>query len=206
LSTEIKELGRFSDLAFFHARQALLLAPGSSTSHHALALACWFSGKTSPALQSYRTALSLNPNDPDLMADLGLRYCQLMDWERGVPLVEESYRRNPCQPGIYRMAFVLCHFAGQRYAEGLHEAQMLDAPDVVCHHFAVAACAVRLGLRQMAQDAIANIERIEPDFAQRVAFDLASCNIHPKLAQDLVAALCDAGLEGAAISADARKT
>lgn len=199
------ELARYSDLGFSHARKALLLAPRSSNCHHALALAYWFSGLTTPAIESFRTAISLNPNDPDLMADLGLRYCLLMDWERGIPLSEEAYRRNPGQPNAYRMAFVLYHFAHGRYAEALQHAQRLDSPGVVYHHLAAAACAVRLGLHQVAHDAVARIERIEPDYAQRVASDLASRNVHPKLAEDLVEALREAGLGGDGPPADARK-
>jgi adenylate cyclase len=206
MSGNTEELRQYADRAFHHARQAQLLLPNSSHAHHALALAHWFSGDKTRALESYRTALALNPNDTDLMADLGLRYCQIMDWEKGVPLVEESYRRNPCQSGSFRIALVLYHFSQRQYDEALRQALLLDAPDVVYHHFVIAACAARLGLHQKAQEAIANLERIEPDYARRMAADLASRNIHPTLAQDLISALRDAGIGRAMRSADARKT
>jgi adenylate cyclase len=205
MTTCPEELRRYADLAFLHARQALLLSPNSSHAHHALALAYWFSGDTTRAFESYQTAFSLNPNDTDLMADLGLRHCQLMDWERGVPLVEESYRRNPCQSGTFRTALVLYHFSEGQYDEGLRQALLIAAPDVVYYHVAIAACAARLGQHQKAQEAIASIERIEPDYVQRVAVDLASRNIHPRLAQDLIEALRTAGMGRAAAQAGARK-
>ena len=176
------------------ARQALLLAPNSSHAHHALALAYWFSGDTALSLQSYETALSLNPNDTDLMADMGLRCCLLMDWEAGVPLIEESYRRNPCQTGTFRMGLVLYHFSEGQYREGLRLAEMVNAPDVVYNEIAIAACAERAGLHERARQAIAQINRMEQDYGRRVALDLAARNVHPALAQDLISALHEAGL------------
>jgi adenylate cyclase len=194
MSKSPAELRQYADRAFHHARQALLLAPNSSHAHHALALAYWFSDDTARSLDAYQTALSLNPNDTDLMADLGLRYCQLMEWEKGVPLVEESYRRNPCQSSTYRIALVLYHFSEGQYEDGLSQAELLDAPDVVYNHLVVAACAERLGLRDKAREAIDRLEQLEPDYAQCVSHDLTARHVHPALAQDLVAALREAGL------------
>jgi adenylate cyclase len=194
MSNSPAELRRYAERAFHLARQALLLAPNSSRAHHALALAYWFSGDTARGLESYQTALSLNPNDTDLMADMGLRYCMQMEWEKGVPLVEDSYRRNPCQSSTYRMGLVLYHFAERQYEEALRQALLIDTPDIGYRHLVVAACAVRLGRRATAQEAVASLERIEPDYARRVGIDLAARNVHPRLAQDFVAALRDAGL------------
>jgi adenylate cyclase len=206
MSKSTAELRQHADRAFHHARLALLLAPNSSHAHHALALAHWFSGDTARSIQSYETAISLNPNDTDLMADLGSRYCLLMDWERGVPLIEESYRRNPCQSSTYRIMLALHHFADRQYAEGLREALLIDAPDVVYRHIVVGACAARLGEQEKARGAISCIERLEPEYARRIAFDLASRNVDPSLAQDLIAALRDAGLGRSLPPARARRT
>jgi adenylate cyclase len=186
------------------ANRALLLAPNSSNAHHALALAKWFSGETAGSIEAYETALSLNPANTDLMADLGLRYCLLMQWERGVPLVEEAYARNPCQPNNYRMALVLYHFHEGQHREGLVQARMLNAPDVVYNHLAIAVCAVRLGLRDEALEAVGKIEEVAPDYAVCAADDLAARNVHPALARELVRALEDAGLGRAAPTPTAR--
>jgi TolB-like protein len=188
------DVRQFADRAMALARRALLLAPNSSNAHHALALAYWFSGDTVRSFESYQTAFSLNPNDTDLMADMGLRFCLQMDWERGVPLLEESYRRNPCQAGSFRMGLVLYHFSEGQYEEGRRQAQLIDAPDIIYPHVVAAVCANRLGLRGETREALSRIERMEPDYASRVVFDLAARNVHPKLSQDLIVALREAGL------------
>jgi adenylate cyclase len=149
---------RHADRAMALARRALLLAPNSSNAHHALALAYWFSGDTARSLEAYQTALSLNPNDTDLMADMGLRLCLQMDWERGVPMLEDSYRRNPSQAGSFRIGLVLYHFSEREYEEGLRLAALIDAPDVVYSHVVTAICAERLGRHAEAREAISRIE------------------------------------------------
>jgi TolB-like protein len=194
MSTTPSDVRKHAERAMHLARRALLLAPNSSNAHHALALACWFSGDTTRSLESYETARALNPADTDLMADMGMRCCLLMDWERGVPLIEESYRLNPCQSGTYRIGLFLYHFSEGQYREGLRQAEMVNAPDVVYNDIAVAVCAERLGLHDRAREAIVRIEGMDPGYAKRVAFDLAARNVHPVLAQDLIAALREAGL------------
>ena len=83
-----------------------------------------------------------------------------------MPLVEESYRRNPCQSGTYRMGLVLYHFSEGQYAEGLRQAGLVNAPDVVYRQIVIAVCAERRAARQGRGEAIAQIERMEPDYAQ----------------------------------------
>jgi TolB-like protein len=194
LSTTPFEVRHHTEKAKKLAQQALLLSPNSSNAHHALALAHWFAGEPTLSLESYATARTLNPADTDLMADMGLRCCLLMDWETGVPLIEESYRRNPCQSSTYRIGLVLYHFADGQYEEGLRQARMVNAPDVVYNAIAIAVCTERAGRHDEARQAIERIEQIDPDYAKRVAFDLAARNVHPELAQDLIAALSEAGL------------
>jgi adenylate cyclase len=206
MASNSSEALNHSERAMLLARQALLLAPNSSNAHHALALAHWFSGDTTLSLHSYETARALNPNDTDLMADMGLRCCLLMDWECGVPLIEESYRRNPCQSGTFRMGLVLYHFSEGQYHEGLRQAEMLNAPDVVYQEIAIAICAERAGLHERAQQAIAKINRMEPDYGKRVVCDLAARNVHPALAQDMTSALYEAGLCGRVPPAAVRVT
>jgi adenylate cyclase len=196
MSSTTPETRQYTERAMRLAQQALLLSPNSSNAHHALALALWFAGEPKLSLESYEAARVLNPADTDLMADMGLRCCLLMDWETGVPLIEESYRRNPGQSSTYRIGLVLYHFTEGQYEEALRQAQILNAPDVLYDALAIAVCAERAGRHDEARQAIERIEQIDANYAERVTFDLAARNLHPALAQDLIAALSEAGLGG----------
>jgi adenylate cyclase len=196
LSSTPSEVRQHTERALKLAQQALLLSPNSSNAHHALALAQWFAGEPKLSLESYEAARVLNPADTDLMADMGLRCCLLMDWGTGVPQIEESYRRNPCQSSTYRIGLVLYHFTEGQYEEALRQARILNAPDVVYNALAIAVCAERAGRHDEARQAIERIEQIDANYAERVGFDLAARNVHPALVQNLIVALSEAGLGG----------
>jgi TolB-like protein len=195
-------LGRATALA----RKAISLAPNSSGGHHALALALWFSGEVDAGLAAFRTALALNPNDTEIMADFGLRLALLLKWDVAIPLIEEAFRRNPCQATTFRIAFVLHHYCEGRYLEALHEARALGATDVVYPHVAAAAAAAELGSGGEASAAVAEIERVAPGYGGRLMADLAARNLHPDLIASLAASLRKAGLKGIAPEGQVRIT
>lgn len=178
------------------AHRAIELAPNSSRGHHALALAYWFSGDVGGALAAFDAGLSLNPNDTELMADLGLRYANLGRWDEALPLLQNSYARNLAQPGTYRIGLAQYHYVHGRHEEALAEARKINAPTVLYGFVLVAAAAAQLGLDQEAGEAVRRIQQLDPGFGDRIVRDLTARHIH----QDTVAALIDglakAGLRG----------
>lgn len=178
------------------ARRAIHLAPLSSRCHHALGMAYWFLGDIASALAALETGLDLNPNDTDLMAELGLRYAILADWDRAVPLLEGSYARNPAQPSTYRIGVALWHLWHGRFEAALQEARKVDAPGVVFGHAAVAVAAAEMGLDHEATAAIAALRAVDPGYLARVEADLTRRNLHPRLVRLLAEGLVKASSAG----------
>lgn len=185
--------------ALSFARRAIDLAPNSSAAYHALALALWFSQKADESVEAYRVALALNPNAPDLMADLGLRYAMRMQWERGLPMIEESYRRNPNQTTAFHTGTFLFHFHAGRYQDAYRWARKIAFRDVVYSHLTTGAAAAELGLRDEARAAVAEIERIAPGYGRRLSDDLSFRNLHPDLIDAIARSIRKAGLRGVTI-------
>lgn len=177
------------------ARCAITLAPRSSRSHHALAMAYWFSGDVPSALESFETARALNPNATEVMAELGQRYALLGEWDKGVLLLEESYRRNPAQPGSYRVGLSVFHFAHDRHAEALAEARKINAPHLVFGHIAEAIALAGLGRQKDAAPCLARIQEIDPRYLSRAGEDLIARNVHPELAVKIIRMLRAAGAQ-----------
>jgi adenylate cyclase len=174
------------------ARHAVDLAPLSSRSHHALGMAYWFLGDAASALSALETGLDLNPNDTDLMAELGVRYANLADWDRAVPLIEGSYARNPAQPSTYRIGLALWHLWHGRLAAALSEARKVDAPGVVFGYAAEAVAAAELGLNEEAAAAISALRGVDPGYLARAEADLTRRNLHPRLVQLVTSGLAKA--------------
>ena len=171
------------------AARAVELAPNSSWARYALGLARWFSGNVAGALDALETGRALNPNDTTILADLGQRYAMLARWDDAVPLLEESYATNPSQPGSYRIGLFLYHFARGRFAEALGEARRVNAPHVLYGHIAVAAAAAELGLHDEAEEAVAAIRALDPDYGAHVFADLEGRHVAPEVVPLIVAGL-----------------
>ncbi|WP_198368800.1 tetratricopeptide repeat protein [Roseomonas rosulenta] len=176
------------------ARRAIELAPHSSRSHHALALACWFSGDAAAGIAALERGLALNPNDTELMSDLGLRHAVMMRWDRAVPLLEDSYARNPEQPANHRIGLALWHYMAGRYEEALVEMRRANPQHVVQGFLLVAAAAAQLGRKAEAEAAVRSVLGIAPDYGDRVVADLEARNLHPSMIAAVVDGLRKAGL------------
>ena len=176
------------------ARQAIILAPGSSWAHYALALAYWFSGDVTRSIEALETGHALNPNDTTIVADLGQRYAMLADWDRAVPLLEEAYARNPAQPGTYRIGMFLYHYAHGQFEEALNEARSVGAEHVVYGSVATAAAAAKLGRCEEAAAAVDAILTIDARYGEHVVADLRARHLKSGLLSAVTEGLRLAGL------------
>lgn len=176
------------------ARTAIELAPDSGRGHHALGLAHWFTQDIPASLKALRTALSLNPNDTEVLTDLGLIWSLLGEWGRGVPLLEEASTREPSGPGVSHVGLSLYHFMNGRYEDALAEAFEIDAPDVTYGFVVQAISLVRLGRKGEAVQAVKRIIDLTPFQSRGVLADIAGVNANAELTKTVLAALRDAGL------------
>lgn len=183
------------------AQHAVDIAPRNARGYHALALAYWLSGEVERSLDAAETGLEMSPGDTELMADLGYRYCARNQCEKGVELVREAFARNPSQPSVYRLAFFLDHFINGRFDAALTEARIINMPDVIYGDVIIAMAEARLGNTAAARAVVDRILARKPDFADMVAADLGTRNVHPDLVTMIVLALQEAGLPATALDA-----
>jgi adenylate cyclase len=177
------------------ALKAIDLAPDSSRGYHALGIAYWMHGDIASSLKAYETGRELNPNDSDMMADLGFRYAMLEQWAKAMPLLEACFDRNPFQPSHYRIPIALYHFMHSRFEECLAEARNVTLHDVKYGNVIVAAAAGELGYREEASAAIREILRIDPDFDTNFFVDLRARQTSIPIINKLASGLEKAGLQ-----------
>jgi adenylate cyclase len=178
------------------AQRAVELGPRSSHSYHSLGLALWFNGDVDQSLVALRTGLGLNPNDTEIMADLGLRQALMMRWDQAEQLLQESYARNPGQPGHYRVGLALRHYMQGQHEAALEEMRKARPMHVLPCFVLVAAAAAQLDRNGEADGAVKEILAIAPDYGDRVIADLHARNVHPKIISALLDGLRKAPLPG----------
>ncbi|TDQ82983.1 adenylate cyclase [Dongia mobilis] len=176
------------------ARKAEQLEPRSSQPYLALSLSLWFQHRIDESIATAERGLSFNPNNAELMADLGLRYAQLGQWDRALALTNEAYQRDPSAPSGYRAVHFLHAYMTGNYRNALAQAEQMGAATTIYSHVARAAALGQLGELSRAAEAVADILRIDPQYGSNARTDLAKRNMMPDLIEAIVDGLRKAGL------------
>lgn len=185
---------RLRHQALASARRAIELSPDGSAGYHALGVACWFLGDVPTSVRALQRALALNPNAMDVMADLGLFWSLLGNWERGLSLLDAACRHDQADFGTHRIGLSLHHFVNGRFEDALADAMVIEAPDVSHGFVARAISQIRLGRKDEAAAAVARIVELAPPGRLETLPDLAGKNISADLSRKIGIALYDAGL------------
>jgi len=98
------------DRALAAARKAVALDPMNIRGLQAEMFALYFAGDMEAAIQVGRQAMTINPNDTELMGEFGYRLALSGLWDEGCPLVSEARRRNPGPFGYFESALALCAY------------------------------------------------------------------------------------------------
>jgi TolB-like protein/Tfp pilus assembly protein PilF len=177
------------------ARHSIELAPDSVQGYKALHLVYWLMNDVDRSFAAAEQGLALNPNDSEIMADLGGRLCLAGNWERGMPLVQEAFARNPDQPGLYRIVTSLRFYLDGRYKDALAEIEKANIPSVIHYHVILAMAHAQLGQMKQADAEVKEVLKIDPAYGENVIADLRKHNVYPDLIHAVVEGLRKAGLK-----------
>jgi len=95
----------------------------------------FFRGENEKFEAEAQLALSLNPNDPETLADVGHYYAFMGQFERGVELSRRAQQLNPSHPGWYHFSFARLH-----YHEGKYQQTIADVEKAGCRSFTGRIC------------------------------------------------------------------
>lgn len=109
-------------------------------------------------------ALSLNPNDPRIVAQRGYLLTALGQAGEGVKWIEQALRLDPAQPGDYRLITLMVLHAASRYEEAVAAFSRISRPNHAAHAH-VAACFAEIGQDGKAQEHAANVVALHPAFS-----------------------------------------
>ena len=96
------ELYDSRERSFSAAYRAVEIEPRNPTAQLMLANALFDRRNLAGFRAAGERAITLNPNDPDLLAHYGMRLTFIGDWERGLALVTKAIALNPEHPQWYR--------------------------------------------------------------------------------------------------------
>jgi len=154
------------DRALDAAQRAVDAAPSNAMAYHALAWAMYFRKE----LGAFRTAadrsIALNPLNSPTLAGLGALIAYAGDWERGCGLVERAVALNPRHPGWYWFPLFYDAYRKGDYRDAVAIAFKINLPKFFVTHEALAAAYGQLGEEEAAAEALAEMLRLKPDYAE----------------------------------------
>jgi TolB-like protein len=177
--------------ALVHALAATQLDPQNAYARCWLAIVHFFRGENDKFEKEAQLAISLNPNDPETLADVGHYLAFMGEFERGTELSRRAQQLNPLHPGWYHFSFARRHYHEKAYEKVVSDVQKIGLPHFYWTHLLNGASKGQLG-RFDAGESLARIFEIKPNFSARV--ELQKWNAAPKDLEHILEGLRKAGL------------
>jgi TolB-like protein/DNA-binding winged helix-turn-helix (wHTH) protein/tetratricopeptide (TPR) repeat protein len=177
--------------ALVHALAATRLDPQNAYARCWLAIVHFFRGENDKFEKEAELALSLNPSDPETLADVGHYLAFMGEFERGTELSRRAQQLNPLHPSWYHFSFARLHYHQEAYEKVISDVQKIGLPHFYWTHLLDGASKGQLG-RPDASESLVRIFEIKPNFSARV--ELQKWNAAPKDLEHIMEGLRKAGL------------
>ena len=176
------------------AQRAVSLDPTSATAQQMLANAHFLKGELGEFRVVYERALSLNPNDPMLLALYSVFLSYVGDFDRALPLIRKAIEISPVHPGWYYFPFFYSQYAKGEFEQALATVERMQLPNFWQVHLFRAATLGQLDRRAEAQAALARTLELNPAFAIDPRSWYLRRNMPPERVERLMDGLRKAGL------------
>jgi TolB-like protein len=154
------------ELAYYHIQRALQLSPRNQRALYALANYLFYTDFT--GFESFyaaaEAAIEVNPNDVEVLADLGNLITYSGDWERGIALSERARELDPNHANWMYYPSFLDLYRREKYQEALALMLKMNYPNNYPMQTNLAAVYGQLGEIEKAKEILEHIREIHPLF------------------------------------------
>lgn len=174
------------------AQTATHLDPQNAYAHCWLAIVHFFRGENDKFEAESQRALNLNPNDPEILADIGHYLAFMGEFERGFDLSMRARQLNPLHPGWYHFTSARYHYHHHAYQDVLADVERISMPDFYWTHLLNTAALGQLG-RPEANASLKMAQKLKPGFSAPA--ELRKWNAAPDDFAHIMDGLYKAGLK-----------
>jgi adenylate cyclase len=182
--------------AMTFAQKGVALAPENQFARDALTLVHFHRGDKELFLKHVEQTIALNPNSPYFVGVAGWHLALYGDWERGLTLMEKGMKLNPYHPSWFQLAPYMDHYRREEYEDAYAEALKFNCPELFWDPVMRAATLGQMGREREARTAVAELLKLEPDFAIRGRRLISHYVKVDDLADTIIEGLRKAGLVG----------
>jgi adenylate cyclase len=166
-----------AERALAAARTAVRLDSENVRALQALATALFFDHKLDEAFKVGDRALALNPNDTELLGQIGQLKGLAGRTEEGRALLEQALARNPGHSGFYRGVLATIAYMQGDYATALREIEQADMRRLPIFHAVAAIIYAQNGMIDRGKAALGVFEEMAPGFVPNLWAELDKRNI-----------------------------
>jgi len=139
--------------------------PENAMAHQYLAIAKFNDGDSAGFRKAARTALRLNPNDAEVLADMGSHFIQLDNSEEGKQMVEKAMELSPGHPPWYHFSIAMYHYTRKEADQAVNHARQLLQEGSLSAYILLTAGLVQGGKIVEAKDTYQQLLENRPVFA-----------------------------------------
>ncbi len=155
----------FGDKALRHAGKAVELDNTEAAAHWVLGSVQAILGEQSEVvLVKYERALSLSPNNADLLAEYGWSLPRLGRAGDGVDFIKKAIRINPVYPDWYGEALMHALYVARRYHEAIAVANTIRVR-TISNYLDLGGSYAQLGQLDAARETVVKVLDLKPDFS-----------------------------------------
>jgi class 3 adenylate cyclase/TolB-like protein len=177
------------------AQTSIELDPQIAEGYYVLALVHYY---TETDFDTFRAtaekAISINPNNAWIIADLGVWTYFSGEWERGEALIERAKKIYSVYPRWIDWPAVLEHYRKREYVEAKASAIEINLPKNVMVQATLAAAYGQLGELDNAKSIIDQIRKNKPDFEGNPRAEFRARRMPDELVESIMDGLRKAGL------------
>ena len=177
--------------AFDAAMRAVELDPRNAYAHFWLAAVYYFRRQIERFDVEADRAQQLNPNDSEMLADLGHYHVVRGNIERGMDLTRRAMRLNPLHPGWYYFTFAFAYCGLGDFEQALLESAKIDMENFFWGPLIRAAALGQLGRVDEAKSALAAAHAAKPGLTPETTVE--RWMFHPAMAANVLDGLAKAG-------------
>jgi tetratricopeptide (TPR) repeat protein len=185
------------DLVLNTGRRAVDLDGQGVYSLLALSLAHFYRREFAEAEAIHDRLLSLNPTNPEVLAQIGWRTAFAGNWDQGIAFVRRAIDRSIKAPNWYYMFIAFDDYRRGDYQAALAEAERIADPEFVGIQLLLAAIHGQLGNQEEARRALDRMNALNPSVLRDPRALLKIANTPEEFIDQVVDGLVKAGLHPA---------
>lgn len=198
------DVGEVSAKALSAAYNAINADPNNAMAYQYLAIAKFNAGDNEGFRKAARISLNLNPNDAEVLADMGSHFIQLDNSDEGKLMVEKAMHLSPAHPPWYHLSLTIYHYTRHESERAIYHAGQFAQERSLSAYILLTASLAQANRTTEAEEVYQKLLLDRPVFAADYQRILDEWPLPGEMTKSLLTDLIKAGLQERVVTLETR--